>query len=101
MAMLEDLRVSDADRERVVEQLKEHTAQGRLNLEELEERTGAAYAATTRRQLRQLTRDLPAAADFEPDQREPIAGAQHVPARARCLLTVLACCCGRPRHWRP
>ena len=101
MAMSKEIRASDGERDRVVELLKEHTAQGRLSLQELEERTSAAYAARTRLQLQQLTQDLPAAADFGPDQREPIAGAQRVPARAPCLLTVLACCCGRPRHWRP
>jgi Domain of unknown function (DUF1707) len=101
MATSEELRVSDGERDRVVELLKEHTAQGRLSLEELEERTGAAYAAKTRRQLQPLTQDLPAAADFERDQREPIAGTQHVPTRTPCSLTVLACCCGRPGRWRP
>jgi len=68
--------------------------------EELEQRTGAAYAAKTRLQLQRLTQDLPGAPDFGPDQREPIADEQHVPARAPCLLTVLACCGGWPRHWR-
>jgi hypothetical protein len=100
MTMSEALRVSDGERDRVVEFLKEQTAQGRLSLQELEERTGAAYAAKTRLQVQQLTQDLPGAADFGHDQREPIAGAQHVPARAPSLLTVLACCCGLPRHWR-
>jgi Domain of unknown function (DUF1707) len=100
MAMSEEIRASDGERDRVVELLKDQTAQGRLSLQELEERTGAAYAAKTRLQLQQLTQDLPAAADFGPDQREPLAGARHVPARAPCLLTVLACCCGWPRHWR-
>jgi Domain of unknown function (DUF1707) len=100
MATSEELRVSDGERDRVVELLKEHTTQGRLNLMELEERTGAAYAAKTRRQLQQLTQDLPAAADFEPHQREPTAAAQHIPVRTPCLLTVLTCCCGRPGRWR-
>ena len=41
------VRASDGERERVVELLKRHLAQGRLTLEELEERTGAAYAASS------------------------------------------------------
>jgi len=98
--MSEEIRASDGKRDRVVEVLKEHTVQGRLSLQELEERTGATYAARTRLQLQQLTQDLPAAADFGPDQQEPIAGAQHVTARTPRLLTVLACCCGRPRQSR-
>jgi uncharacterized protein DUF1707 len=100
MATSQELRVLDGERDRVVELLTEHTAQGRLSLEELEERTGAAYAATTRRQLQQLTQDLPAAADLWPDQREPIAETRHDPARASCWLSVLACCCGWPRPRR-
>lgn len=100
MAMSEELRVSDGERDRVVEFLKEQTAQGRLSLQELEERTGAAYAAKTRLQLQQLTEDLPGAADFGHDQREPIAREQHFPARAPCLLAVIACCCAPPRHRR-
>src|SRR6266540_365855 len=55
MPMSEELRVSDGERDRVVEFLKDQTAQGRLNLEELEQRTGAAYAAKTRLQLQRLT----------------------------------------------
>lgn len=101
MAMSEQLRVSDGERDRVVEFLKDQTAQGRLSLEELEQRTGAAYAAKTRLQLQQLLQDLPGAADFAHDQRDLSTGEQSVPARASSLLTMLACCCcGPPRHWR-
>jgi hypothetical protein len=56
------LRASDAEREQLVDALREHAAQGRLTTEELEERTGAAYAATTRGELVALRRDLPDAA---------------------------------------
>ena len=41
------LRASDADRERVVEQLRQHHVEGRLTVEELSERTERAYAART------------------------------------------------------
>jgi DUF1707 SHOCT-like domain/Cell wall-active antibiotics response LiaF, C-terminal len=53
------MRASDAEREELVDALREHAAQGRLTTEELEERTGAAYAATTRGELVALRRDLP------------------------------------------
>ncbi|HZD73584.1 MAG TPA: DUF1707 domain-containing protein [Actinomycetota bacterium] len=43
-----------------------HTAQGRLTLDELQERTAAAYAATTHPQLQALTQDLPGALVFGP-----------------------------------
>lgn len=54
-----DLRASDADRERLVEQLREHHAAGRLTLDEFEERMRQAYDSKTYGQLRVLTRDLP------------------------------------------
>src|SRR5215212_3846480 len=53
------LRASDADRESIVAQLREHGAAGRLDVEELEQRVGAAYAARTYGELRALLGDLP------------------------------------------
>ena len=57
-----ELRASDADRERVVLALREHTAAGRLTLEEFAERMGRAYEAKTVAELDELGRDLPSAA---------------------------------------
>jgi hypothetical protein len=57
---LPDLRASDADRERVVVQLREGSAQGRLTLEEFSDRVAKAYAARTGADLAMLVRDLPA-----------------------------------------
>jgi hypothetical protein len=54
-----NVRASDSDRERIVEQLRQHTADGRLTMDEFEERMSAAYAAKTYRDLAELTRDLP------------------------------------------
>jgi len=56
------LRVADADRERVIEELHEHTVAGRLTAEELEERIGGAYRATTYADLEALRSDLPVSA---------------------------------------
>ena len=53
------VRASDAEREAVVERLRVATAEGRLTLGELTERTGAAYTATTRGELVPITADLP------------------------------------------
>jgi hypothetical protein len=53
------IRVSDAERERLVEELHEHTVSGRLTAEELDERLGAVYAARTRADLDALCTDLP------------------------------------------
>jgi hypothetical protein len=54
------VRASDDEREQTVALLQRSFADGRLALHELEERAGAAYAARTRAQLRDLTADLPA-----------------------------------------
>ncbi len=59
MAPGPDLRVGDAERDATAELLREHYAQGRLTLDEFNERLTAALAATTERDLSQLTRDLP------------------------------------------
>jgi Domain of unknown function (DUF1707) len=59
MATGPDLRVGDADREAAAGRLREHYAQGRLTLEEFNQRLDAVFAATTRSQLGALTRDLP------------------------------------------
>jgi hypothetical protein len=53
------LRASDADRERVVEILRQHSVEGRLTPDEFEERMTAAYGAKTMGALAELTGDLP------------------------------------------
>ncbi len=55
-----ELRVSDADRERVVSALRAHAGAGRLDADELEDRVGAALAARTQGELAPLLADLPA-----------------------------------------
>ncbi|HEY9328919.1 MAG TPA: DUF1707 domain-containing protein [Streptomyces sp.] len=52
------MRASDADREAVVEQLREAAAEGRIDLEELDERLGRALTAKTHAELAPLTDDL-------------------------------------------
>jgi len=54
-----ELRASDGDRERVVDQLQADAGEGRLSVEELEERTERALGAGTVGDLATLTRDLP------------------------------------------
>lgn len=53
-----ELRASDADRERVAQVLQEAHADGRLTLDELEERLNVLYSARTLGELAQLTADL-------------------------------------------
>jgi hypothetical protein len=57
-----DLRASDADRERTVEALRHHAGEGRLTVDELDERTERAFTAKTLRELGRLQADLPAVA---------------------------------------
>ncbi|MFF8785372.1 DUF1707 domain-containing protein [Streptomyces sp. NPDC015125] len=58
---LPELRASDADRERVAEILRDAVAEGRLAMEEFDERLDTAYKARTYRELEPLTADLPVA----------------------------------------
>ena len=46
MSAMDEMRASDADREQVVEQLREHGAAGRLTVEELETRIEEVVLAT-------------------------------------------------------
>ncbi|MGI5468953.1 DUF1707 SHOCT-like domain-containing protein [Streptomyces sp. CA-132043] len=56
---LPELRASDADRDRVAEILRDALAEGRLRMEEFDERLEAAYQARTYGELEPLTADLP------------------------------------------
>jgi hypothetical protein len=71
MATDDLIRASDADREVVVDALREAFSEGRLTLDEFDERMSAAYASRTWGQLRELTADLPC---------QPVLGAD-VPGR--------------------
>jgi DUF1707 SHOCT-like domain len=53
------LRASDEDRERTVDFLRAQQALGRLTLDELEERSAAAWGAVEVADLERLTADLP------------------------------------------
>jgi Domain of unknown function (DUF1707) len=54
-----NVRVGDADREAIAAQLREHYADGRLTLEELNERLDQVFAAKTKGDLNTVMRDLP------------------------------------------
>lgn len=53
-----DIRASDAEREAVVQRLSAACGEGLLTLDEFAERSGDAWAAVTRGQLDEITRDL-------------------------------------------
>jgi hypothetical protein len=61
-----ELRASDGDRDRVASVLREAAGDGRLSLEELDERLEAVYAAKTYADLEPITRDLPDTATASP-----------------------------------
>lgn len=63
-----DLRASDADRERVAKILHEAMSEGRLTIDELDERLQGVYQAKTLGELVPFTEDLP----VTPEQTAPI-----------------------------
>jgi class 3 adenylate cyclase len=58
-ARLPAVRASDADRDRAVVELREHTAAGRLTLEEFSDRVEHVYAARNLEEIDAVGRDLP------------------------------------------
>ncbi|MFF2145358.1 DUF1707 domain-containing protein [Kitasatospora sp. NPDC058190] len=102
-----ELRVSDADRERVAELLRDAYAEGRLDADEHAERIGAAYAAKTFGDLVPLTRDLPAhrPLSFEkppPDAPAPAPAPRQLPPARQESPSVVAIFGGAARkgRWR-
>lgn len=65
------MRVSDQERDHTVSVLNEHSAAGRLTLDELEQRVEAAFHAKTSTDLDVLTSDLPAKPEEEKSRRKP------------------------------
>lgn len=66
------LRISDQDRDKVAEVLREAAAQGRLDFEELDQRLEGAYGAKVYADLVPLTADLPVD-DRLPAQARPVS----------------------------
>ncbi|SCK36377.1 DUF1707 domain-containing protein [Streptomyces sp. WMMB 322] len=56
---LPEMRASDAERERIADVLRDALAEGRLGMDEFQERLDSAYRARTRGELVPLVRDLP------------------------------------------
>jgi predicted membrane protein len=70
-----DVRASDAERDAVIERLREAAAEGRLTMEELTDRIEAAAGARMRGELEALTADLPSGvAVAASDTRESAMG---------------------------
>jgi hypothetical protein len=77
-AAVPELRASDADRERVAEVLRDALAEGRLDMEEFNERLEATYKARTYGELTPITRDLPVGAVAPP----PVVSLTKEPAQS-------------------
>ena len=78
---LPELRASDAEREQAAEVLRVAASEGRLDVEELDDRLGSVYSVRTRNELERLT------ADVSPErlgQGRPIA----LPGKSSSGLTV-------------
>ncbi len=69
---LPELRASDADRERTAETLRRAAGEGRLTVEELEERLNTVYESRTQTELERLTADVPAAGEGAAGRRLPV-----------------------------
>lgn len=78
-----ELRVTNADRQRIVERLGAAMTVGCLSMSEFEDRVAAAWAAVTRSDLDHLGADLPA------DLPVPTTGGKRVAAER--MLPVLRC----------
>jgi hypothetical protein len=88
------LRISDADRHRVAEFLRDAAAEGRIDLTELDERLEQTYAAKTYADLVPITVDLPAQQPAVPAPR-----LANVPANAGPRIdTSLAIMSGQDRR---
>ena len=66
------VRASHADRDRTVDVLRVAAGDGRLTLEELDERLGAALSARTMGELAVLTEDLPTSAGGTPAEADGV-----------------------------
>ena len=80
------MRAGDADRTKVVEALGRHLGDGRLTLEEFDERTTQAHAAVYLDQLPGLLADLPRE---PPPAPKPVRPPSRLPSAAVLLLLVL------------
>ena len=88
------LRAGSADREQVIEALKDAFVQGRLSKDELDARAGRALAARTHAELAPLTGDIPAspaAAPAAPRRRRPPTTARRRRPLARAAAGSGAC----------
>jgi hypothetical protein len=86
-----DIRIGNADRTRVVEQLREHTADGRLTLDEFSDRVSEVYAAKTVGDLELTMRELPTERRVRVDTEKRVRMRRLREHVAPYVITVLIC----------
>jgi Domain of unknown function (DUF1707) len=103
MTDLSRMRISDADRNGVIDRLQRATAEGRLDLNELDDRIASALAARTWSDVDPLVDDLPVAAEPEPeDDTDEPPRASSPGVRAGALATLVAgAAAGAGSFWSP
>ncbi|MEV6845573.1 DUF1707 domain-containing protein [Actinoplanes sp. NPDC051411] len=82
------MRASDADRQRTVAALEQHTGAGRLTLDEFAERARLAHDARTLEDLAAVVRDLPAEAPPEERPRRDLLALFAIAAVTLVLLAI-------------
>jgi len=84
------MRVSDSDRERAADVLREAAGHGRITMDELDERLELAYAAKTYADLAAVTRDLPGPAQAPSAVQPAMAGRIGGTPRSKFSVAILS-----------
>jgi hypothetical protein len=84
------MRVSDSDRERAADVLREAAGHGRITMDELDERLERAYAAKTYADLATVTRDLPGQAQAPSAVQPAMAGRIGGTPRSKFSVAILS-----------
>ena len=94
------MRISDADRQRVADVLRDAAGEGRLDLDELEERLELAFAAKTYGELVPITLDLQSSGPVPPPAAAPVRRTSGgVPAVGHASSTAIMGECKRQGVW--
>jgi len=84
-----DERVSDTERQQVIDLLRAHTGAGRLTLDEFSDRAGEVFAAQTRRELHKVLDGLPPGVEHAGTPAPPVPVAPEGGRPGRKLLVAI------------
>ena len=93
------MRISDADRQRVADVLRDAAGEGRIDLDELEERLELTWQAKTYGELVPITLDLQAPGPIAPPASAPVRRTSHLPAVGHNSSTAIMSECKRQGVW--